>query len=139
MKRILKHDYQFYNLQEKFRKRKVSGFQRKIQYFEIRKCVRDGSSSPRKGLKKKKQPKAVLALQTSPVGEHKAEGKAQRVGLNNSVSEGLFSTFILGPKSLIISSVTKGSWGGGGGGKGCEAHYFCTLKASEKERLIRRR
>lgn len=54
-KRILKHNYQFYNLQEKFRKGKVSaGFQKKIQYFEIRKCVRDGSRSPRKGLKEEK-------------------------------------------------------------------------------------
>lgn len=132
MKRILKHDYQFYNLQEKFRKRKVSGFQRKIQYFEIRKCVRDGSSSPRKGLKKKKQPKAVLALQTSPVGEHKAEGKAQRVGLNNSVSEGLFSTFILGPKSLIISSVTKGSWGGVGVARGVRHTTSAHLKHQRK-------
>lgn len=55
MKKILKHNYLFYSLQEKFRKGKVSaGFQKKMQYFGIKNGVRDGSSSPRKGLKEQK-------------------------------------------------------------------------------------
>lgn len=54
-------------------------------------------------------------MQTSPDGEHKVEGKAERVGFNNSSPEGSFSAFILGPKSLITSSATKGAGGGARG------------------------
>lgn len=117
VKRILKYNHQFYNLQEKFRKRKVSaGFQKKIQDFGIKKKVLDMALAHLgKGLRKKKQPKEVLALQTSPAGGHKVEGKAGSVGLNNSSAEGSFSTFILGSKSLITSSATNRTWEGAQG------------------------
>lgn len=72
MKRILNHNYPFYSLQEKFRKGKVS--EKKIHYYGIKKYVRDGSSSPRKGLKEEKSSQRGSGLANLPSWRRKSRG-----------------------------------------------------------------